>query len=78
MRGAASGEHLFFHYYLAFKVKFTFMPVGTVRQVVFSRSRTYSQQLGGCFVVCSPFISTGFRRFPLWIRHIYNYLFELL
>src|SRR5918993_2192376 len=63
------GQHFFFHYNLAIVVKLSFMPVSSMRKVMFTSRCAHSQLLGMSLIMRSSFISAGFRGFSFWIRH---------
>src|SRR5688500_10864292 len=67
---------LFLHHNATLEVKFAFMPVSTVRQVMLSCNSVNHELLGSCLVMCPSFVPAGLRGFSFRIWHI-NSVFKL-
>jgi hypothetical protein len=68
-RWHASGSHLFFHYNIAFVIELPFMPESTVGTMKFTGCGANGEILSKSLIVCSSFVSSGFRGFPFRIWH---------
>ena len=69
-------QNLFLHHNISLVIEFTFMPKGTMRQMVLTSSWAHSQIFSKSLVVCSSFVSSGFRGFSFRIWHNLNIYFS--
>lgn len=62
-------KNFFLHYHFTLEVKFSLVPVCTVRKMMLTSGRIDCKLLCCCLVVGSSFISPGFRGFSFRIWH---------